>query len=156
MRYIFGDFLLSHRVQGILLTARWSSEKEFENIQPTIDWCEQHKIPVYIFGPVIEYDAPLPKLLAYAIAFNDPHIAEQHMRKEFFALDAALKRKAEDEWKVRYVSIIDAECTGGLCLRYADDARTVALLGDDNHLSNAGSLLVVQKLLAAGQLPSPE
>lgn len=156
MRYIFDDFLLSHRVEAVLLTARWSSEREFETIQRTIEWCTKHRIAVFVFGPVMEYDAPLPKLLAFSIAFNDPDLAEQHVRKEFFALDEAMQRKAEVDWKVHYVSIIKAECPEGKCMDYADPANLVALMVDDNHLSNAGCMLVVRKLLADGRLPAPD
>jgi len=64
-----------------------------------------------------------------------------------------MKQRAEVSWKVHYVSIIDAECPKGECLRYADTSNRVPLMGDDNHLSNEGSVLVVRKLIMAGQLP---
>jgi hypothetical protein len=156
MRYIFGDFLLSHSVRAVFITARWSSERDFETVRHTIEWCTQHKIAVFIFGPVMEYDAPLPKLLAFSIAFNQLDLTDRHMRRDFFALDKAMQQKAENGWKVHYVSIIDAECVEGHCLPYADLADKIALMVDDNHLSNAGSMLVVRKLLEQGKLPSPD
>jgi hypothetical protein len=153
IQYIFGNFLPSHRIRGIFLTARWRDVSEFAKLAPTVAWCQQHDIPVYIFGPVVEYDAPLPKLLAYEIAFKDPGVVERHMRKEFFAMDAAMKQMAEADWKVHYISIAEAACSGGECLHYADPAETTAFLGDDNHFSNAGSKLIAQRLLVSGELP---
>jgi peptidoglycan/LPS O-acetylase OafA/YrhL len=153
MKYIFGSFLPSHSIRGIFLTARWRDDFEFARLAPTVVWCRQHNIPVYIFGPVVEYDAPLPKLLAYSIAFKDPGVVERHMRSEFFAMDTEMKHMAEADWKVHYISIADAACSGGKCLHYADSAETIAFLGDDNHFSTAGSKLIAQKLIASGELP---
>lgn len=153
MQYIFNEFLPSHSIQAVFLTARWSSEADFANLSGTVNWCARHKIAVYILGPVVEYDAPLPKLLAFSIAYNDPGLPERHMLKRFLDLDSAMRLTAEDGWKVHYVSIVDAECQKGECIRYADAGSEVALMADDNHLSNAGSLWVVQKLITAGELP---
>jgi peptidoglycan/LPS O-acetylase OafA/YrhL len=153
MRYIFNEFLPSHAIQAVFLAARWSTEADFEDVRGTVGWCRGHNLAVYVLGPVLEYDAPLPKLLAYSIAFNDPDLPERHMVKRFFDLDAAMRAKAEGVWKVHYVSIIDAECQKGRCIRYADTRSALALMGDDNHLSNAGSVSVVQKLIMAGELP---
>jgi hypothetical protein len=153
VEYIFGRFLPSHRIQGIFLTARWRDGSEFARLAPTVAWCQEHGIPVYIFGPVVEYDTPLPKLLAYSIAFNDPGMVDRHMRQEFFGMDTYMKHVAEVDWKAHYISIADAACPGGHCLHYADPAETVAFLGDDNHFSGAGSKLIVQRIEARGELP---
>jgi peptidoglycan/LPS O-acetylase OafA/YrhL len=154
MQYIFGNFLPSHSIRGIFLTTRWRDVSDFARLAPTVTWCKQRDIDVYVFGPVVEYDAPLPKLLAYSIAFKDPGVIERHMRKEFFAMDAVMKHMAE-AWKVHYISIVDAACPGGVCLHYADPAETIAFLGDDNHFSSAGSKLIARRLLASGELPRP-
>ena len=69
-------------------------------------------------------------------------------------MDESMKLKAEGDWKVHYVSIIDSVCADGQCPHYADAGETEAFLGDDNHLSSAGSMLVVEKLLTSGQLPN--
>jgi hypothetical protein len=156
MQYIFNEFLPSHRIQGVILTARWASEEEFEQLKPTVDWFKLHRIPVYLVGPVVEYDTPLPRLLAYSIANNQPESVDQHMKKSFFEMDARMKHKVEDDWKVHYISIISAVCVDGECPHYADVNQTEAFLGDDNHLSNAGSMYVVGKLLASGQLPNED
>ena len=156
IRYLLNDFLPNHRIQGVFLSARWASEQDFAQLQPTIEWFKAHGIPVYCFGPVVEYDAPLPRLLAYSIAFQKPAMVDQHMNKAFFAMDGKMKQKAEDDWKVHYISIIDAVCADGTCPLYANADETEAFLGDDNHLSEAGSILVMEKLVASGQIPGQE
>jgi hypothetical protein len=153
MRYVFRDFLPSHPVNAIFLTARWRDETDFDKDSDTVDWCTRHQIPVHVLGAVVEYDTPLPRLLAYSIAFNDSGLPERHMLKRFQELDAAMKQRSEGGWKVHYASIVDAECPRGECSRYADTASSVPLMGDDNHLSNAGSVFVVQRLILAGELP---
>lgn len=49
-----------------------------------------------------------------------------------------MKVKAEGDWKVRYISIIDSVCADGQCSHFADADETEDFLGDDNHLSSAG------------------
>ena len=153
MQYIFDDFLPTHRIQGVFLTARWANEQDFERLQTTIDWLNLHHIPVYCFGPVVEYDTPLPRLLAYSIAFRHSDPVDRHLQRAFFSLDKDMKLKATSDWKIHYISIIDSVCVDGHCPQYADAAETQAFLSDDNHLSNAASTLIARKILASGQLP---
>jgi hypothetical protein len=103
---------------------------------------------------VLEYDSPLPKLLAYSIAFNDSNLPSRHMIKGFLTLDQTMKRATASRWNAHYASIIDVECHNSQCILFADSANAVPLMEDDNHLTNAGSLLVIHRLLVAGELPS--
>jgi len=64
-----------------------------------------------------------------------------------------MQRKAED-WQVQYISLMNVQCPNGECLNYADSSQGVVLLKDDNNLSDAGSALMIEKLIADGQLPS--
>jgi peptidoglycan/LPS O-acetylase OafA/YrhL len=150
--FIFGSYLPAHRVGALLLSARWYRESDFDHLRSTIDWCKQRGVPVVIFGPVMEYDAPLPKLLAYSIASLDPSLAQRHIRAEMFNWDRTMQRVAEDEWHVRYVSLMSLQCPGGVCIDYADPAQQLSLMKDDNHFSNAGSMLMAKKILALGDM----
>jgi hypothetical protein len=154
MRYVFDEFLPKHAIQAVFLTARWSNEKQFDRISETVTWLNQHNVAVYILGPVLEYDSPLPKLLAYSIAFKDSDLPSRHMIKGFLALDQTMKHAAATRWNVHYASIIDVECADSRCIQFADSDKATPLMGDDNHLTNAGSLLVIHKLQIAGDLPS--
>jgi peptidoglycan/LPS O-acetylase OafA/YrhL len=151
MNYIYRDFLPRHIVQGLLLQARWES-RDLAGLTETIQWAKQNDIPVVLFGPVPEYDAPLPRLLGYSIAWHESDYAAQHRITEPAQMDAELQRLAESTWHVPYISLYQALCNQGTCTEYADAARTVPMLSDSDHFTEPGSLYVIQKIVERGQL----
>jgi hypothetical protein len=151
MTYIFQDYLPSHPVHGLFLECRWYG-RDIDGITETIEWARQHRIAVVLFGPVQEYDTPLPRLLAYSIAWNLPELAAQHRVSENGLLDARLASLAANTWHIPYVSLYKATCNDGDCTEYADAAHTVPLMFDADHLSQAGSLLIVRRLIERGEL----
>jgi peptidoglycan/LPS O-acetylase OafA/YrhL len=151
MTYIFQNYLPSHPVQGLFLESRWWSA-DINDLAETIAWAKQHRIPVVLFGPVQEYDAPLPRLLAYSIAWNLPELPAQHRVSENALLDSQLASLAANTWHVPYVSLYKAICNDGECTEYADAGHTVPLMFDADHLSQAGSQLIVRRLIERGEL----
>lgn len=149
--YIFQSYLPSHPIQGLFLVGRWS-EKELPELTTTIAWAKQHNIPVTVFGPVPEYDEPLPRLLAYSIAWNKPDFASQHRVNTIAALDAKMQSMAADVWQVRYISLYQELCGVDGCAEYADGAHKIPMMDDDNHLNQFGANLVVRRLVAEGKL----
>jgi hypothetical protein len=110
---------------------------------------------VILFGPVPEYDTPLPRLEAYSIAWNQPNLATKHRVDGIEALDKQLQTLAS-AWQVPYASIYQAICSQGNCAEYADSEHKVPLMFDKDHLSTAGSLLVVHRMIERGDLPLGE
>jgi peptidoglycan/LPS O-acetylase OafA/YrhL len=151
MTYIFQHYLPTHSVQGLYIVARWE-EKDLAPLSQLISWAKQHRIPVVVFGPVPEYDAPLPRLLAYSIAWAKPNLAHQHMVVSTKVLDTEMQRMATSKWHVRYISLYREICAAGSCLEYADATNRVPLMGDTNHLSAEGASLIVQRLVDKGEL----
>jgi peptidoglycan/LPS O-acetylase OafA/YrhL len=151
MAYIFQHYLPTHQIQGLLLVGRWE-QKNLDPLTNLISWAKQNQLPVIVFGPVPEYDAPLPRLLAYAIAWNKPGLASQHLVAGPKFLDAEMQQIAETTWHVRYISLYDEICSTTGCLEYADPARKLPLMWDDNHLSAPGASFVVQRLVDKGEL----
>jgi peptidoglycan/LPS O-acetylase OafA/YrhL len=151
MTYIFQAYLPAHPVQGLLLIARWSPQ-DLEQLGATIEWARQHQVPVTLFGPVPEYDGPLPRLLAYSIAWNEPGLASQHRVPNPQMMDVQLQRLAADPWHVTYISLYRAICGDAGCVEYADAARRVPLMIDKDHLSNPGAAFVVKRLIENGAL----
>ena len=149
--FLFNHYLPTHRVDGIVLTARWSSPEEFASLDKTIDWAARRGIPVTVVGPVPEYDLALPTLLADGIKDNDSDLASRHLETRLFDLDRLLEQKASRDWHVQYVSPLHLLCEHGSCPEYADADRTTPLLVDTDHLSNAGSALVARKLAGVDQ-----
>jgi len=53
---------------------------------------------------------------------------------------------------VPYISLYKEICSAGSCLEYADPARKLPMMSDDNHLSEPGASFVVQRLVDKGEL----
>jgi peptidoglycan/LPS O-acetylase OafA/YrhL len=151
MSYIFQTYLPAHPVQEVFMVGRWS-EKDMDEVTATIAWAKQHQVPVTVFGPVPEYDGPLPRLLAYSIAWNKPDLASQHLVASQGPLDAEMQGMAMNTWHVPYVSLYQAICGAEGCAEYADAAHTIPLMDDANHLNQFGASFVVRGLIAKGEL----
>jgi peptidoglycan/LPS O-acetylase OafA/YrhL len=150
-RFLYQQYLAKNKPDMVLLTARWYSAKELSQMGPTIRWLQTQQIPVTIIGPVQEYDLPLPMVLAFAAKKNDPDLPKRYELPEFGKLDSDF-RKAAEELNVKYLSPRKQLCTGLTCREYADEAKTVPVLTDDNHLSYQAAELLVKKWIADGEL----
>jgi hypothetical protein len=149
--YIFQTYLPSHSIQGLFMVGRWS-ETQLPDLTKTIAWAKDHNISVTVFGPVPEYDGPLPRLLAYSIAWNKPDFASQHRVSNIGAIDAEMQSMAANVWHVRYISLYQELCGVDGCVEYADRAHQIPIMDDDNHLNQFGANLVVRRLVAEGKL----
>jgi peptidoglycan/LPS O-acetylase OafA/YrhL len=151
MNFVFQKYLPTHTIRALLVNYRWNS-RDLNGLGDVVTWSKAHGIRVVLFGPVAEYDAPLPRLLAYSIAWNKPKLAQQHLVPYSAILDSQMRNLAENTWHVDYVSLFQATCANDSCLEYADDKNEIPLLKDGDHLSEAGSKLLVQRLSEFGKL----
>jgi len=151
MSYVFQNYLQTHAIQGLLLEARWRSS-DMPGLSETIDWAKQHRMPVMVLGPVAEYDAPLPRLLAYSITWNKPDLASRHRLASSPAMDAKMQSMAEKTWHVPYISLYQAICNGEGCIEYVDAAREIPIMRDGDHFTEEGSAFVARRLITQGQL----
>jgi peptidoglycan/LPS O-acetylase OafA/YrhL len=149
--YIFQRYLPSRPIEGLLLEARWYS-KDLNRAGEVAEWAKTHGVTVVVFGPVAEYDAPLPRLLAYSIAWGKPDLARQHRLAYSPVMDSQMRDLAESKWHVPYVSLYQATCERDHCIEYADEQNAVPLLNDTDHLSDDGSRILVDRLLHLGDL----
>ncbi len=143
MTYVFQDFLTHNKIDGLLLHGRWEA-KDIDGLDETIRWADQRGVPVILLGPYPEYDAPLPRLLAYSIAWHEPDYASQHLQSEPLKVDELLQKMAESRWHVSYVSLYQAICHRNVCTEYADSGHTIPMLSDDHHISEAGSIYAMK------------
>jgi peptidoglycan/LPS O-acetylase OafA/YrhL len=151
MDFVFQKYLPSNAIQALLLEARWRS-KDLDGVGEIVTWARARGIPVIVFGPVAEYDAPLPRLLAYSIAWNRPNLAQQHRLPYSPVVDEQMRNLAESRWHVPYVSLYQATCESDRCLEYADEKNGIPLLKDGDHLSEDGSRLLVRRLFGLRKL----
>jgi hypothetical protein len=151
MAYIFQSYLPTHRIDGLLMVARWL-EKDMDELSATIAWANQHQLPISVFGPMPEYDGPLRRLLAYSVAWNKPKLAAAHLVPNGQYLDAKMRDMALNTWHVNYISLFKEICGSEGCAEYADAARKIPLMDDANHLNRFGASVIVGSLVAKGEL----
>jgi len=151
LEFVFQRYLPSHPIQGLLVESRWYAQN-LDAIDEVVNWSKAHGIKVLVFGPVAEYDAPLPRLLAYSIAWNRPNLVQEHRVAYSAALDDKMRDLAKNRWHVCYASLYRATCEGGRCLEYADESAGIPLMSDEVHLSEGGSELLSRRMAQLGEL----
>jgi peptidoglycan/LPS O-acetylase OafA/YrhL len=149
MDYIFTDFVPSHHIDTLLIAARWDGG-DLPRLEHTLNWARDRGMNVVLFGPIVQYDSALPRLLAFSIKRNDPGIASDHRIAYYERLDADMAKVAEAESGVRYISYFKLLCQKGSCLEYA--SAGIPLQSDYGHLTGGGSVLIATKIREIGAL----
>jgi len=146
IEYIFETFLPHTRLDGIILSARWTSEsvKVLPEIVRTAKIARSYADRVIIFGPIIEYDQALPRILARAIALtkSEAEFAERHRRVGTQEIDGSFSEAFQGE-PIEYVSIYRTVCTKG-CEIWA--TKKAPLQFDNSHLTCEGSIELARKI----------
>jgi peptidoglycan/LPS O-acetylase OafA/YrhL len=141
MNYVFTQFLPAARIDLVLLSARWG-EKDLAGLGDVLAWARQRHIHILLFGPMVEYDLALPRLLALGETRHSPDLAAAHVRDQA-ALEKTLRAMATGE-QAEFVSLHDLLCHGPGCTERTPDGAP--LLFDADHLTRAGSVLVAHAL----------
>lgn len=149
--FLFQKYLPAHPPQALLVEARWARQN-LDGLTDIVNWSKAHGIQLVVFGPVAEYDAPLPRLLAYSIAWNNPNLAQEHRAGYSAGMDDEMQNLAENKWHVCYASLYKATCGRDGCVEYADEKNGIPFMRDGLHLSEEGSDLLVQRMLQLGDL----
>jgi peptidoglycan/LPS O-acetylase OafA/YrhL len=149
MHFVFDEFLLTHRVDRLILSARW--EWRLTELAQTIDWAKTRDIPLLLVGPIAEYDAPLPRLLLEASRLNEPGLPARHLVLRR-SLDLALASLAKEKG-IPYASLQDVLCDHGACEQWA--AAGVPMQYDRAHLTMEGSIFVAKALKDRGLGSAP-
>jgi peptidoglycan/LPS O-acetylase OafA/YrhL len=151
MNYVFQDFLPSHSgVDTLLIAGRWESN-DVPRLTRTISWAQSRGMKVVVFGPMLQYDSALPRLLATSIRQNDPSLPFAHRVDQYVGLDRQMAHMAQNDWHVRYISYFQTLCNADSCVEYVDG--DVPLQSDYSHLTKEGSVWLVEKLQQSGELP---
>jgi hypothetical protein len=149
MTYAFSDYLPTHHVDRLIIAARWDVV-DIGPLQQTLVWADHSGIEVLLFGPIIQYDSALPRLLAMSIKENDPGIPALHRMAFYETLDTQISKLVQSDQGVRYVSYFKMLCRKSTCLEYPGDG--IPLQSDYGHLTGFGSVLVASKLRESGAL----
>ena len=147
MNYVYADFLPNHRVDRLLIAARWQ-DQDLEPLSRALDWAKGRGISVVVFGPMVQYDMALPRLLAFSIRGNNDAIPDEH-RVDQRVLDEAMSTLAQNKG-VEYISFYRSLCGPRTCQEFA--VKGVPLQFDYGHLTKEGSVLVAQKVFGTRDL----
>jgi peptidoglycan/LPS O-acetylase OafA/YrhL len=157
-KFVF-DYLEHHPVDTVLLGGRWSSE-DADHLQQTIDWIQQHGMKVVVFGPGIEFDTSLVRLLELADRQHDPALLARHRNPGPRAEDKHMQQLNRDQWHVKYISTYDDLCNPQSIgnARNADGCPVygmsgLPLLWDSDHYSSPGSIFFAKTLRSRQLLP---
>jgi peptidoglycan/LPS O-acetylase OafA/YrhL len=134
--YFFKDYLLNHPVQSLVLVGRWQTW-DIEGLGSTIAYLKGHNIPVTLVGPMIEYDAPLPRLIVDGLQKGHPERTAQHRTLAPEMMDRYMSELATTRWEVPYVSVYKDLCKP-LCPVSAGVG--VPLLFDTDHFTAPASM----------------
>ena len=145
MQYVYSEYLPKHHVDRILIAARWE-QGDLSRLDYTIRTLKQKGFDIVLFGPIVQYDSPLPRLLATSLKENDPQLPFKHRLDKYQKLDEEMDQLAERTWGVKYVSFFKLLCPQNACTEYA--GKDVPLQWDYGHLTQAGSILVAQRVKA--------
>jgi peptidoglycan/LPS O-acetylase OafA/YrhL len=150
---VFDRLLPDHPPGGVILSAFWDAA-DAKPLAETVAYLHAAHLRVYVVGPSVEYDQPLPNLLINAIFRRDPALPAHHFAltaSQYQALDELLANAALSNGAYRYISLRQIMCPAGQCIEYA--APGIPMQFDATHFTNAGSLLIAQRLRATGQMP---
>ncbi|HEV2271648.1 MAG TPA: acyltransferase family protein [Steroidobacteraceae bacterium] len=145
MDAVLRDFLANHRVDGVIIAARWDSGC-LPRIAQTLAWLHQRAIPVTLVGPTLVYDLPLPRLMLTSERTGQPALIEQHLTRGLWALDTEMLAIARENG-TQYVSMLRMFCPRQCNLT---DESGLPLIFDQEHVTNIGSIRVARTLKRQG------
>ena len=145
MEFVFNDFLVNSKVDKVLLSASWKDE-DLPLLSATLKNLKSRGIDVTVLGPIVEYDAALPRLLADQILLDDPSIASARRTPGIRERDQAMSRMVTAHG-ASYLSVYDALCRDGRCDEFAE--VDVPMQFDAGHLTDKGAAEVGRRLSAA-------
>ena len=149
MHFIFDDYLLNEKVDKVLLAASWK-EEDMPKLAATLDYLKEHGIAAAVFGPIVEYDYALPRLLADAIRYHDPQLVDRERTAAVPVLDRRMRMLVTGKG-VTYISTYDAMCKSGTCDKFV--VGNIPFQFDAGHLTAEGSIALAEKLRDDDALP---
>jgi hypothetical protein len=146
--YVNFEYLPAHKIDVIMIEAVWRDE-DLPMLPHTLEYAKQHAGSVVLFGPMVQYDASLPRVLAVSLMKNDPAYPARHRLAFLRELDDKMAEVARRAG-VKYVSLVKMLCGPDSCETSAADG--IPMLYDYGHLTVEGSARVGTYLREHNQL----
>ena len=149
MDFVYQTYLPHQKVDVLLIEAAWK-EEDLASIPAILARAKEDARSVILFGPMVQYDAPLPRILAISLFKKEPGYPFLHRRDDLREVDHEMAKIAQEN-NVRYISFYDLLCGPNTCVTSTTEGAPV--LYDYGHLTKEGSLLTAQELAHHGLLP---
>jgi len=142
----FEDLLPRLKPDAVVVSADWRGVAPAD-VAATVRALKAQVGRVIVFGPIVEYNDTLPRLLLRAGWRKDADLVTRTRRNDAPQMEAALKAAVEDAGGV-FVPVYGTLCTGGTCVTV--DAKGNPIQFDSAHLTAAGAELLALRLKAGG------
>ena len=145
-RYIFDEYLPTHPVDLLIISARWDATN-IEHLRETIEWTTARGIRTAVVGPSVEFDAQLPRLLAASIHSKETSTLPAHVLAKYEVLDtqiASMVAKTQATYIDAFKTICPSQCT------YMSNGEPIMF--DTAHLTQSGSVFLAASLKESGRL----
>ena len=139
--FIFNEFLPDHHLDGIILSSRWK-ENNIDGLKRTIQILKRFADRIIVFGPIVEYERSLPRILAISMRSGDKYVIDKYRKISRKNLDRKMARELKDT-QVEYISIYDQICATECTVLVKND---IPLQYDYGHLTAAGSHELARRL----------
>jgi len=137
VKYIADDFVPKSHPDAIILSANWQGS-DTADLQKTIEALRPHTKRIIVFGPIVAYDQPLPRILARSLYAQDPAVVASHRIPGRDEIDRELADRLRTE-DVEYISLFRTLCPSD-CVTWIN--RNTPLQYDYGHLTREGSVFV--------------
>lgn len=134
IRYIKYDFKELVKLDGVILSARWSDD--FKMLTNDIEYFRGRGVPVAVFGPTFEFRDEVPKILGRNQSHKPNLMLSSYLLKKQFKLDSEMEKFFKGVG-VSYISKIKNLCADGVCPALSEDQKLLII--DYGHWSPDGS-----------------
>ncbi len=142
LQWGFEELLSSKKFDKVILSARWGYD-DVLSLKATIDKLKLYTDDIVILGPTVEYDMPLPRVLAFnrgEIKINSHRFYEKSK-----GIDAAIDSAVSDIENVEYISILKILCPSPVsCITRTSKGVPIAF--DYGHFTASGALHVLSNI----------
>jgi peptidoglycan/LPS O-acetylase OafA/YrhL len=166
--YIHTTYLPANKPDAVIIASSWI-DSSLPNIDSEIGAFQKRGIPVILVGPEINFDVPMPFLIAIEIHRHSSRQQaisniSKHLNFGKIRLDGVMRERAAERWHVRYISYFQELCpkpaegapemqweTSNGCPLFVPSGQP--LLFDTHHFTVDASIYFASRLRSDGVLP---
>ena len=140
MHYAFEQVIPSGKYDKIIISARWKMD-DLSWLLRTLDQIEGTRAEVTVFGPIIEYTQPLPRILAHSD--HEEKLVRTRKYEEVSQVDSSFKQNLLRK-DINYVSLVSGMCRKKLECKTLIENKPMQF--DYGHLTKEASEYLILEL----------